>query len=204
MRPAECEDVERSTMNVSQRAKLRVDVESTPHMDHQFSFSWFALQTRSRHEKLVHNDLQRQEIETFLPTIRRLSQWKDRKKTIDFPLFAGYCFARFSLYEKRLTILQSPGVVRIVGSHGYPEPIPDHEIQSLQILSKNRHPHETYPFLKEGMLAEIVRGPLQGVTGRLVRHARQCRLVLSISLIQQAVAVEVDAADVMPAAAATA
>jgi transcription antitermination factor NusG len=127
-----------------------------------------------------------------------MSQWKDRKKSVEFPLFSGYCFARFSLYERRLSILQAPGVVRIVGSHSFPEPIPDHEIESLQILWKNQYPHNSHPFLKEGMLVEIVRGPLQGATGRLVRHARQCRVVLSITLIQQAVAVEVEASDVLP------
>ena len=165
---------------------------------------WYALSTRSRHEKQVRDRLATIGVEPLLPVTSKLSQWSDRKARIQVPLFAGYCFARFSLYEKRLTVLQSTGVVRIVGSHGYPEPIPDHEIESLQILSKNKYPHESHPFLKEGMLAEIIRGPLQGVTGRLVRHARQCRIVLSISLIQQAIAVEVDAADVMPAAAITA
>ncbi|WP_447597838.1 UpxY family transcription antiterminator [Nitrospira sp. Nam80] len=187
------------TMTVSQRAKLHTPEADLDQLSTDlFAAQWFALQTKSRHEKVVKGELQRQSIETFLPTLRRVSQWKDRKKTIEFPLFSGYCFARFSLYEKRLSILQAPGVVRIVGSHSYPEPIPDHEIESLQILWKSQYPHNSHPFLKEGMSVEIVRGPLQGATGRLVRHARQCRIVLSITLIQQAVAVEVDASDVMP------
>jgi transcriptional antiterminator NusG len=185
-------------MDVSQRAKLYSPAADVATME-PYGLNWFALQTRSRHEKVVQGELQRQAIETFLPTLRRVSQWKDRKKIIEFPMFSCYCFARFSLYERRLSILQASGVVRIVGSHGFPEPIPDHEIESLQILWKNRYPHDSHPFLKEGMLVEIVRGPLQGAKGRLVRHARQCRLVLSITLIQQAIAVEVDASDVMPA-----
>ena len=186
-------------MSVSQRAKLYSPDAEVGAAVEPFAVNWFALQTRSRHEKVVQGELQRQAIETFLPTLKRLSQWKDRKKTIEFPMFSGYCFARFSLYERRLSILQAPGVVRIIGSHSFPEPIPDHEIESLQILWKNQYPRDAHPFLKEGMLVEIVRGPLQGVTGRLVRHARQCRIVLSITLIQQAIAVEVDASDVMPA-----
>ena len=186
-------------MNVSQRAKLYAPEDDCTSLGMDpLTANWFALQTRSRHEKVVHNELQRQAIEAFLPTLRRISHWKDRKKTIEFPLFSGYCFARFSLYEKRLSVLQAPGVVRIVGSHSYPEAIPDHEIESLQILWQNQYPHDSHPFLKEGMLVDIIRGPLQGVTGRLVRHARQCRIVLSITLIQQAVAVEVDDSDVMP------
>lgn len=189
-----------SVSRVSQRAKLyATDADVTPLSTDPFVVRWFALQTRSRHEKVVQNELQRQAIETFLPTIRRMSQWKDRKKAIEFPLFSGYCFARFSLYERRLSILQAPGVVRIIGSHSYPEPIPDHEIESLQILLRGKYPHTAHPFLREGMVVEIIRGPLQGATGRLVRHARQCRVVLSITLIQQAIAVEVDASDVIPA-----
>jgi transcription antitermination factor NusG len=89
--------------------------------------------------------------------------------------------------------------VRIVGSHHAPEAIPDHEIESLHALAVNGARYDHHPFLKEGMLVKIVRGPLSGVTGRLIRHARHYRLVISITLIQRAVAVEVEAADVAPA-----
>jgi transcription antitermination factor NusG len=155
---------------------------------------WFALQTHSRHEKIVRTELTKRDIEQFLPTVKRLSQWKDRKKEIEFPLFPGYCFARFSL-ESRLAVLQSPGVVHIVGSRG-PEPIPDSEIESLRIVMNTGARYETYPGLREGSLVEVKQGPLQGVKGVLVRHARPYRLVLSIKLIQRVVAVEVDASDV--------
>jgi transcription antitermination factor NusG len=157
---------------------------------------WFALQTRSRHEKMVRHELAIRNIEEFLPTVKRLSQWKDRKKEIEFPLFPGYCFARFSL-ENRLAVLQSPGVVHIVGAHR-PEPIPDSEIESLRIVLNNRTRYELYPYLKEGCLVEVTKGPMQGVKGVFVRQARPYRLVLTINLIQRAVAVEVDASSVVP------
>lgn len=163
---------------------------------------WFALQTLSRHEKIVRQELTRRSIEQFLPTVKRLSQWKDRKKEIEFPLFPGYCFARFAL-DSRLAVLQSPGVVRIVGALR-PEPIPDVEIESLRIVMENRVGYEVYPYLKEGSLVEVTEGPLQGVTGVLVRHARPYRLVLRINLIQRALAVEVDASSVVPAWSASA
>lgn len=158
---------------------------------------WFALQTRSRHEKIVRHELAVRNIEQFLPTVKRLSQWKDRKKEIEFPLFPGYCFARFSL-DDRLAVLQSSGVVDIVGALR-PEPIPDMEIESLRIVMNNRTRYEPYPYLKEGCLVEVTEGPMQGVKGVLVRHARHYRLVLSINLLQRAVAVEVDASSVVPA-----
>jgi len=158
---------------------------------------WFALQTRSRHEKIVRHELVKRNIEQFLPTVKRLSHWKDRKKEIEFPLFPGYCFARFSL-ANRLAVLQSPGVVHIVGVLR-PEPIPDVEIESLKIVMDTHTHYEVYPYLKEGSLVEVIRGPMQGARGVLLRHARPYRLVLSIKLIQRAVAVEVDASSVAPA-----
>ena len=159
---------------------------------------WFAIQTRSRHEKVVRSQLEMRNVENFLPTMRRLSQWTDRKKEIEVPLFAGYCFARFSLAD-RLPVLQSQGVVRLVGSAGRPEPIPDEEIESLRKLISSSSDYECCPYLREGMLVEVIRGPLQGVKGRLVREARPCRLVLGISLIQRAVTIEIDAASVAAA-----
>jgi transcription antitermination factor NusG len=159
---------------------------------------WFAIQTLSRHEKVVRGQLEMRNVEHFLPTMKRLSQWTDRKKEIEVPLFAGYCFARFSL-ANRLPVLQSQGVVCVVGSGGRPEPIPDEEIESLRILINSPFDYVCCPYLREGMLVEVIRGPLQGIKGRLVREARPCRLVLSISLIQRAVTIEIDAASVVAA-----
>jgi len=158
---------------------------------------WFAIQTLSRHEKVVRKQLDSRNVEHFLPTTRRMCQWTDRRKEVEIPLFAGYCFARFSLKE-RLPILQSQGVVRVVGTAGRPEPIPDEEIESLKLLVRNSSKYLCCPHLKEGMLVQVMTGPLEGVRGRLIREARQSRLVLNISLIQRAVAVEIDATDVAP------
>ena len=159
---------------------------------------WFAIQTLSRHEKVVRSQLEMRNVEHFLPTMKRLSQWTDRKKEVEVPLFAGYCFARFSL-ANRLPVLQSQGVVRVIGSGGQPEPIPDEEIESLRKLMSSPSDYVCCPYLRKGMLVEVIRGPLQGVKGRLVREARSCRLVLSISLIQRAVSIEIDAASVAAA-----
>ena len=159
---------------------------------------WFALHTRSRHEKVARNELVQRNIETFLPTILQVSQWKDRKKKIESPLFSGYCFARFTS-DDRLPVLQSAGVVRIIGSNGRPEPIPEPEIDSLMILMNNRARLDMHPCLREGMPVKVIRGPLQGVTGRLLRYAKSCRVVVSLGLIQQAVSVEIDASSIAPA-----
>ena len=127
-------------------------------------YSWFAIQTRSRHEKVVRRQLELRNVEHFLPTTRRFSQWSDRKKQVEVPLFAGYCFARFSLSE-RLPVFQSQGVVGVVGPGGRPESIPDDEIESLRRLIHSTSDCICHPYLREGMLVRVVHGPLGGDKG---------------------------------------
>lgn len=159
--------------------------------------NWFAIWTRSRHEQVVREQLDRKQIEVFLPTITRWSRWKDRKKKIAWPLFPGYCFARFNPRE-RLPVLKCIGVVSIVSIDGEPAPIPEHEIEGIRTLVESDLKYDPCPLIKEGTVVEVVRGPLRGVIGRLVRKNEKARLVLSVDLISQAVSVEVDAADVRP------
>jgi len=158
---------------------------------------WFAIWTRSRHEKLVRDQLENKKVEVFLPTIGRWSHWKDRKKKVDWPLFPGYCFARF-VRDERLTILKCEGVVSIIGNNGEPSPIPDVEIESVRQLVDSELSYDPCPLIKEGQMVKVTHGPLKGVVGRLMRKGAHARLVLSVDLIGQAVSVEVDAADVKP------
>jgi transcription antitermination factor NusG len=157
---------------------------------------WYALRTRSRHEKVVRDQLVHQGIEPLLPTVKRLSQWKDRKKEVEVPLFSGYCFVRLE-WNQRLPVLKTTGVVDIVGGGHRPEPIPDEEITSLQTLMTSVLPYDPHPYLQEGMLVEVIRGPLQGIRGILLRKDKRHRLVLGVRLIQQAAAVEIDTADIV-------
>ena len=157
---------------------------------------WYAIWTRSRHEQVVREQLERKHVEAFLPTITRWSRWKDRKKKIDWPLFPGYCFARFDPADT-LPILKCVGVVRIVSFDGKPAAIPDYQLDSVRLLMTSEFQFDPCPLIREGMMVAVVSGPLRGVVGRLVRKdAPKARLVLSVDLIGQAVSVEVDAADV--------
>ncbi|RPH47401.1 MAG: hypothetical protein EHM91_05905 [Planctomycetota bacterium] len=137
----------------------------------------------------------RKQIETFLPTVTRWSRWKDRKKKIDWPLFPGYCFARFDARD-RLPVLKCTGVVNIVSFEGEPAAIPEQEIEGIRQLVESDLAYDPCPMIREGEMVEVVHGPLRGVIGRLVRKGAHARLVLSVDLIGQAVSVEVDAADV--------
>lgn len=159
--------------------------------------AWYALWTRSRHEQVVREQLERKGYVAFLPTIPKWSRWKDRKKRIDWPLFPGYCFARFDAAE-RLPILKCTGVVNIVSFDGEVAPIPDVEIESIRRLVESDLQYDPCPLIKEGSLVEVTHGPLKGVSGRLVRKGAHARLILAVDLIGQAVSVEVDAADVKP------
>jgi transcription antitermination factor NusG len=160
---------------------------------------WFALWTRSRHEKIVRDQLEKKsDVDVFLPTIGKWSRWKDRKKKIDWPLFPGYVFARFVL-DDRVGILKVDGVVQIISNNGIMSAIPDEEIDSIRTLVESELAYDPVPLIKEGDMVKVTSGPLKGVVGRLItKKGAQARLVLSVDLIGQAVSVEVDAADVKP------
>jgi transcriptional antiterminator NusG len=159
---------------------------------------WFAIWTRSRHEQVVREQLEKKQIAAFLPTIPRWSHWKDRKKKIDWPLFPGYCFARFDPAHA-LPVLKCTGVVNIVSFDGKPAPIPEFELDSIRLLVGSEMQFDPCPLVREGMMVEVVHGPLRGVIGRLMRKdAQRANLVLSVDLIGQAVSVVVEAGDVRP------
>lgn len=158
---------------------------------------WYAIRTRSRHEKRVREQLATRGVEPFLPLVTRISRWKDRRKKIEIPLFSGYCFARFALRQK-LLVLKAFGVVGIVGISGHAEPLPEQEIEAIQRLVASPFRYDPYPYLKEGMWVEVIRGPLMGVKGILIRKEPRDRLVLTVNLIRQAASVEIDTADVAP------
>jgi transcriptional antiterminator NusG len=170
---------------------------SVPVLESHGESQWFAIWIRSRHEQVVRDQLLRKQIDVFLPTITRWSRWKDRRKRVEWPLFPGYCFARFDPRE-RMPVLKCSGVVNIVSNDGQPAAIPEHEIDGIRLLVDSELACDPCPLIREGMMVEVTHGPLKGVCGRLVRKGAHARLVLSVDLIGQAVSVEVDAADVRP------
>jgi transcriptional antiterminator NusG len=158
---------------------------------------WYALRTRSRHEKRVQERLAARGIEPFLPLVERWRQWKDRRKLVAFPLFPGYCFARFPL-SLRVAVLATDGVVQLLGNLDGPILVPDSEIEAVRCLVESTLPYDPHPYLKEGMLVEVIRGPLAGLRGILLRKGARARLVIGVTLIQQGASVELDALDVAP------
>lgn len=157
---------------------------------------WYAIQTRSRHEKRVRDRLAAAGMEPLLPLSRQYRQWSDRKMLTTVPLFGGYCFANFPLTKTR-NVLQIPGVARIVGTTK-PEPIPDEEIVAFQRLSCVDRMVEPCEYWSEGTWVEVVRGALTGLRGQFVRRSKHHGLVIRATLIQQAALVHIEADEVVP------
>jgi transcription antitermination factor NusG len=158
--------------------------------------NWYAIYTRSRHEKVVAEELWRRDIEVFLPLRNVVSKWKDRKKEVQFPLFPGYLFANVIMRDRRLDILKVPSVVRIIGFQDRPEPIPDDQIVAVKTLVFSELPYDPFPDMAVGDRVRVRRGPLRGLEGMLVEKKSRYRFVISVDLIQQAVSCEIDSADV--------
>src|SRR5271154_5360943 len=156
-------------------------------------FPWFALQVRTRYEAGVADQLSRQGYDRFLPLYKLRKRWSDRIKEVDAPLFPGYLFCRFNPHD-RLPILKTPGVIQIVGFQSGPAAVDESEIRSIQSLVAAGVPHQPWPFLAAGDRVRIESGPLLGLEGILTEVRRSYRLVLSVTLLQRSVAVEIDSA----------
>jgi transcription antitermination factor NusG len=158
---------------------------------------WYAAYTSANHEKRVAKQLEERAVEHFLPLYESVRRWKDRRMKLQLPLFPGYVFVRLVLRD-RLRVLQIPSVVRLVGFNGIAVPLPDQDIESLRGALRQQLRAEPHPYLTIGKRVRILRGPLEGKEGILVRRKANLRVILSIDLIARSIVVDVDAVDVEP------
>ena len=162
--------------------------------------AWWALYTRHQHEKTVADMLTAKGFAVFLPLYDSMRRWKDRKKIVSLPLFPCYVFVRGGL-NRRLQVVTTPGVHMIL-THGEKfAVIPEDEIQAIRRTVEGSYRVEPHPYLKVGERVRVTRGSLEGVEGVLLRKKNVCRLVLSVAMVAQSVAVEIDSADVEPVTA---
>jgi transcription antitermination factor NusG len=159
---------------------------------------WWALYTRHQHEKTVAEMLSAKGFEVFLPLYESIRRWKDRSKMLTLPLFPCYVFVRGGLH-RRLQVVTTPGVHMILFRGETVAIIPEAEIQAIRKVVEGPFRVEPHPFLKCGERVRVTRGSLEGVEGILVRKKNLYRLVLSVDMMAQSVAVEIDATDVEPA-----
>jgi transcription antitermination factor NusG len=160
---------------------------------------WYVLRVRSNYENAVALHLRARGFEAFLPTYQCYRRWSDRFKEFELPLFPGYVFSRFDPLN-RLPVLSIPGVVNPVAIGNTPVPVDDTEMTAIQAAVKNGLRRSPWPFLQVGQRVRIEQGPLCGIEGILVAFRGRERLVLSVSLLQSSIAVQVEAGWARPLA----
>jgi transcription antitermination factor NusG len=159
---------------------------------------WFAVYTTSRHEKRVADHFDRRMIEHYLPLYHPQRHWKDGSKgTLSLPLFPGYVFVHVGI-DERIPVLEVPGVLWMVGKSGsQPTPLPEFDIETLRVALDPMRV-EPYPALAVGQRARLRRGALAGIEGIVVQRKNGLRVVITLELIMQSIAVEVNADDLEP------
>ncbi len=159
---------------------------------------WYAVSVRSRHEFVVHDELKRRGVETFLPSVTRCSQWKDRKKFIAYPLFPGYVFVQAPDRPGAfLEVLKTRGVVAFISLEpGKPTPVAMEEIDSLRLMVQSGQEIDIYPHLKEGMRVRVKAGPLENAEGILWKKEKEYQFSVNVELLGRSVAVKISARDI--------
>lgn len=162
--------------------------------EHQGGPRWYALQVQHRYEFIAGNILCNKGFRVLAPAARVRRHWSDRIVEVEQPLFPGYVFCQFDVNNRTVPVLTTPGVIRAVGIGKNPYPIDDHEMESIEEVVTSKVGAEPHPYVTVGTRVCVKFGALAGLEGIVTKVKNQHRLVLSISLIQRSVAVEIDEA----------
>ncbi len=159
---------------------------------------WYALYVKSRHEYVTQGELVQKGMETFLPSVKKLRQWKDRKKFIDFPLFPGYLFVYMHENpEEYINVLKTRGAVRFLSAGmTCPTPVSSEEINTLRLLIESGEPLDVYPHLKKGNPVRVRRGPLSGAVGVIDNKVDQYIFMVNVDILGRCVGVNIYADDI--------
>jgi transcriptional antiterminator NusG len=158
---------------------------------HDQPWPWYAIQAKSSREKTASLLLENAGYECLVPTSKYMRRWSDRMKEVEVPLFPGYFFCRMDPHN-RLPVLMTPGVIQIVGVGKMPIPVEEEEIAAIQRVGKSGLPTMPWPYLEVGHVVRIEEGPLRGLTGIVLKIKSGVKLVLSVSLLQRSMAVEIE------------
>ncbi|MGH7129435.1 MAG: transcription termination/antitermination protein NusG, partial [Planctomycetaceae bacterium] len=162
---------------------------------------WYACYTRSRHEKQVDRLLQQRGIESYLPVVPRVRQWKDRKKLVTWPLFPSYVFGWFALNDLH-QVLSTPGVATVVRANGQPVPIAAEDVENVRrfaaVLAEQDVELDVRPFLVEGQWVEVMEGPFVGIRGVVIERRNRRRVLVGLEAIGQGLEIDVDTRSLRP------
>ena len=170
---------------------LALDTVQRARLSSRDQFPWYALRVQSRFGSLASATLRGKGYEEFFPLYRSRRRWSDRVKELELPLFPGYSFCRFDV-SHRLPILTTPGVIGIVGIGKIPAPVDLDEIEAVRLILRSGLAAQPWPLLRVGSKVYIERGPLVGLEGIVTNTDKVFRLIVSVSLLQRSVAVEID------------
>lgn len=152
---------------------------------------WYALAVKPRHDKAVSRTLEHKGYQTLVALYKKRHGRSARPKESELPLFPGYVFCRFNAMA-RLPILTTPGVNQVLGAGHVPIPVDEAEMAALQTALRLQLRLTPYPFFKTGQRVRITEGSLAGVEGVIVNHKPCLRIVLSITLLQRSILLEID------------
>ncbi|NOZ04667.1 MAG: UpxY family transcription antiterminator [FCB group bacterium] len=152
---------------------------------------WIAVYTKSRHEKVVYDQLTTKNIEAYLPTIRQKRKWSDRYKWVDVPLFRSYVFAKIPL-KNSLFVLQTHGVHHIVKFKNNIATIPEEQINGIRRMIEGDYDPIPTDYFVLGDAVEVVGGPMSGMSGEVTRIDGEDRFVIKIDAIKHAISVHID------------
>jgi transcriptional antiterminator NusG len=156
------------------------------------SLIWLAVQTWPRYEKKVAIELERKQVEVFLPLVSSNHQWSDRRRVVQLPLFPGYVFVRApETFASRICVLRTNGVINFVGARNVGTAIPESEIESVRILLSRGIEFQDHSFLNVGQRVRICGSSLDGVQGILVAKNNDLSLVVSVQIIHRSLSIRV-------------
>jgi transcription antitermination factor NusG len=154
---------------------------------------WYAIHTKSRHEKWVAKQLEGKGIYTFLPLLQEIHGWSDRRSRVEVPMFSCYAFVRIAQSsEERMKILRTPGVLSFVGNENQGTPIPEGEIENLRIAIREKIACAVHPYIRVGQRVRVRGGSLDGIEGIIARQGGDQSLVLSVELLQRSISIRLE------------
>ncbi len=155
---------------------------------------WYALYTKSRWEKKVLASLEAKGIDVYLPLVKTLKMWSDRKKMVEEPLFRSYIFVHISPTEYDPAV-KTPGVVRYVTFRGKAVAVPPREIEAVKAyIGEGDERVDRQEEYHPGEAVEVVRGVMRGLQGRLVEVKGRRRVLVEIGSIGERLVINLPAA----------
>ena len=167
----------------------------TPERDAALEVRWYVAYTSANHEKRVAQQLTWRSVEHFLPVYESVRRWKDRRVPLQLPLFPGYVFVRLALRD-RLRVLAVPGVARLVGFDGRPTVVPAEDIEAIRACLEGKRDVQPHPYVQCGQRVRVLRGPLAGFSGIVLRQKNRTWFVVSFDVLERSVSVELEGTEV--------